>query len=310
MKKIMLRKNEHQYVTKRLSAWIDGTLSEGERTRVQAHLQGCEACRQELESLLWVKRLLRQTPTVPVPRSFVLRPADLERSSARVRWQSPVAIRWATAVVSLLFVVVLLGDLLSAPLMTGRLGVAAPVEQEATMRQANVHKPEFTVTTGEVTQEVERVQETVVVEKEVVVTVVVEETAPTAAQRMMPTSSDAEATPTVAPKMMIPPPDTGATVEATAPADEQPVSLMAVEATPAEENLGVTSEADSQQAVSEPTRGESLPEETPVPQTMEWESTRAPARPPSRLPWRIAEVGLGVALVVLVVLWVVVRKRI
>lgn len=304
MKKITLRKNEHQYVTKRLSAWIDGTLSERERGRVQAHLQSCEACRQELESLLWVKRLLRQTPTVPVPRSFVLRPADLERSSAGARWQPPVAIRWATAVVSLLFVIVLLGDLLSAPLMTGRLKMAAPVEQEATMRQANAHESEFVATTGEVTQEVERVQETVVIEKEVVVTVAVEKATPTAAQKVMPFSPDAEATPTVALRMMIPLTDTGATVEATVPADEQPVSLMAVEATPSEENLSPTPEADSQQAVAGPTRGEPLPEETPIPQTVE-----SPPLP-ARLPWRIAELGLGAALIILIVLWFVMRKRI
>lgn len=35
----------------RLSAWLEGDLGQGERTRVRAHLDGCAGCRAELEGL-------------------------------------------------------------------------------------------------------------------------------------------------------------------------------------------------------------------------------------------------------------------
>jgi hypothetical protein len=69
--------------------------------------------------------LLRETPTMPIPRSFVIREADLAPRRATGR-RSLLVTRWATAVVTLLLVLVLVGDVLTgmptfggAPMLRG-----------------------------------------------------------------------------------------------------------------------------------------------------------------------------------------------
>jgi hypothetical protein len=103
---------EHRYVEERLSAYVDGEVSSRERRRIESHLAGCEACRAELRALRWTVDLLRQTPPVKAPRRFVVREADVAKAPARARAPLQVT-QWATAVVALLFVLVVGVDLLA-----------------------------------------------------------------------------------------------------------------------------------------------------------------------------------------------------
>jgi hypothetical protein len=132
---------EHTYVEKRLSAYVDDEVSGRERRRIEAHLAHCEACRADLRALRWTVGLLQQAPQVRAPRRFVVREADLAGTSRSMRRMSPLAVtQWATAVVALLLVLVLGGDLLAG---RGRLpigsascrgeheSVAAAITQEA-----------------------------------------------------------------------------------------------------------------------------------------------------------------------------------
>ncbi|MBN1641797.1 MAG: zf-HC2 domain-containing protein [Anaerolineae bacterium] len=128
---------EHRYVDRRLSAYLDGELGNRERARVEAHLARCQECRASMRALRWTKQLLQQAPAIKVPRSFVVREADVARPQ-RAFVRRPLAVtQWATAVVALLFVLVLGGDLLLGARLPGALdarswrggegNVAAPV---------------------------------------------------------------------------------------------------------------------------------------------------------------------------------------
>ena len=58
-----------------LSDYIDGVLPEAERIALEAHLQGCDSCTEELESLRATVQLLQRMPEVEAPRSFRIAPA-------------------------------------------------------------------------------------------------------------------------------------------------------------------------------------------------------------------------------------------
>jgi len=104
----------HRYARKRLSSYMDGQLSDREQARVQAHLQACPECRQDLRTLQWTKELAQQVPVLPVPRSFIVRQADLEpRAAAQARFRFTRALaglQTAAAVVAVLLVAVVAGD--------------------------------------------------------------------------------------------------------------------------------------------------------------------------------------------------------
>ncbi len=96
-----------------LSEYIDSSLSSDDKSFVEHHLQTCEACSTELESLRGTVQLLHRVPEVPVPRSFTVTVPKLKRESAfgpaSLRWLRPV-----TAIVAVALVVLLAGDFLHA----------------------------------------------------------------------------------------------------------------------------------------------------------------------------------------------------
>ena len=55
-----------------LSDYLDQRLTPAERSQVDGHIQSCWECRRELQSIQETVYLLRNTPVVPVPRSFAL----------------------------------------------------------------------------------------------------------------------------------------------------------------------------------------------------------------------------------------------
>jgi len=110
-----------------LSAYIDGQLGAEERARLEAQLAIDPALRAELDALRRTVALVRDLPTVAVPRNFILpqtaattrrqevRTGMAGRQPRRARprraWVAPL-LTAATALASLLFVVTLAGDLL------------------------------------------------------------------------------------------------------------------------------------------------------------------------------------------------------
>lgn len=76
------RKGECQRVREMLSPYIDGQLSPGERGLVEGHIEGCEACCQELASLQATVNLLHHVPIVSPPRSFAIAEVVPQRRAA------------------------------------------------------------------------------------------------------------------------------------------------------------------------------------------------------------------------------------
>lgn len=117
------RKNECTKIKGLFSLYIDGQLSPSDVERVERHIEECNACRRELESLRAVVGLLHRVPMVSPRRSFAI--------AARVPRRSPVALRAlrvATAVAVLLMAFVFVGDAL-------HLFEAGRVEDRATLQQ-------------------------------------------------------------------------------------------------------------------------------------------------------------------------------
>jgi anti-sigma factor RsiW len=68
----------HPFGEEELSSYLDRRLSPTESARLEEHLASCEPCRQRLEGLRAVVEGLRALPSTPAPRSFALRPEQVE----------------------------------------------------------------------------------------------------------------------------------------------------------------------------------------------------------------------------------------
>ena len=102
-----------------LSAYLDGELNAGEQARLEVQLATDPALQAELKALRQTVALMRDLPQIPIPRNFILpqtaaaRPRPASPARPRRAWAAPL-LTAATAVASLLFVIVLAGDLLLA----------------------------------------------------------------------------------------------------------------------------------------------------------------------------------------------------
>lgn len=141
------RKRECRRVRDKLSEYIDDRLGIDERDSVESHLESCDACSKELETLRMTVRLLNQVPMVPVPRSFAIREMEADRKkvpeprgwgglrpvpvfavsgvdSARAGIFDPQRMRWlrpASAVVATALVLLLMLDFLQVVPHGGRI---------------------------------------------------------------------------------------------------------------------------------------------------------------------------------------------
>jgi hypothetical protein len=114
-----------------LSEYVDRQLSPKQAQRMEARLQQNPDLRDALNDLLRLKAVLRSAPRLKAPRRFTLKPEMVsQRPSRRIY---PV-FQFASAVASLLFVLVLIGDLvgLGSPATLPQLAApaAAPVAGE------------------------------------------------------------------------------------------------------------------------------------------------------------------------------------
>jgi anti-sigma factor RsiW len=197
------RVNEREQRDELLSAYLDGQLSAGERARLETQLGADPALRAELESLRHTVALVRDLPPVPIPRNFILSPAMAARLRPvrplppRRAWAAPL-LTAATAVVSLLFVVVLAADLLLSGMGGQAFAPAAEPLLEAEAPQAALApSPASEQVEVEVVVEAEAEEETVAEEvagEEEVEKAVPAATAPAAAAMEAPAEAPAETT--------------------------------------------------------------------------------------------------------------------
>ncbi len=130
MGRLFVKKQERR--DELLSAYLDDELSAGERARLKAQLDADPALRAELDALRHTVSLVHDLPSVPVPRNFILsqtmaaRPMPVQRPRSRRARAAPF-LTTATAVVSLMFIVVMAGEML----LLGRGGLpAAPLAEQ------------------------------------------------------------------------------------------------------------------------------------------------------------------------------------
>jgi hypothetical protein len=196
-----------------LSGYIDGALKPAERAAVRRHLAGCPQCAANLRTLQQTVLLLKELPQVAVPRSFIVREADLapQRKPASGLF---VFLRAATAAAAILFAVVLASEVIlrqatpspfgasdwgvvsesqpaAAPAVQPR--VAAPEVNDAASPQAKIAgagaaQPSPTVAAAA----------TRVVEKQAIAPAATQPPAPTAQPTAAPAPADATPTPRAA----------------------------------------------------------------------------------------------------------------
>jgi hypothetical protein len=83
-----------------LSAYLDGELDPGEEAALKSHLEGCESCRKEFESLRSTVELVRSVPRVQAPAVLKQRLTSAAPSRrAAWRFPNPVALASAAALV-------------------------------------------------------------------------------------------------------------------------------------------------------------------------------------------------------------------
>jgi anti-sigma factor RsiW len=125
---------KHPFGGEALSSYLDRRLSPADSARLEKHLTSCELCRRQLEELRAVVEGLHALPSMPAPRSFALRPEQVEapQRSTPIRltaWAqrasafAPAGVAVAALVVFLVLVGVDLGTLGGGG---GAQGVAPP----------------------------------------------------------------------------------------------------------------------------------------------------------------------------------------
>ena len=107
----MARQNDHHRAEELISAYLDKRVSAEEREFFERHLASCADCRAQLEATRSMVVALRAMPAVKAPRSFVL-PREMAKQPKRSFLSLYPALRLATIVAAMAFVVLFAGDLL------------------------------------------------------------------------------------------------------------------------------------------------------------------------------------------------------
>lgn len=103
-----LRKSQEEKQKERLTAYLDNALLPRERQALEQELARNETLQAELTSLRTLKATLRQLPRVPVPRQFTLSPATVAKPVVSSRPTLYPALRLATVLTAFLLVALLM----------------------------------------------------------------------------------------------------------------------------------------------------------------------------------------------------------
>ena len=171
--KTSARTIDHGFFEERLSAYLDGELTPREYEAVEHHLETCPACQWEVETLGQTIQWTGELPTLTVPRVFTVPvPPEPVRSAGR-RWNFLPVLQGATALIAVLLVFAVAGDLTLGSL-GGRQSSDVAYQREMASSDSEatqvVEKVVEAPAAAEAEIEMATVVETVVVESEMVVT--------------------------------------------------------------------------------------------------------------------------------------------
>jgi hypothetical protein len=122
-----------------LGAYLDNALTVAERERLEAQLARDANLRAELEQLRILKLQLRAMPRRRAPRSFALDPARYGRPKAQPLLQLYPVLRGATALTAFLLIFTLALGVFRGQFSAG--GVAAPAPAEVSLVESAVEEP-------------------------------------------------------------------------------------------------------------------------------------------------------------------------
>jgi hypothetical protein len=150
---------------------LDGELTPREVEAVEHHLETCPDCQWNLETLGQTIQWTQELPTLVVPRVFTIPVSAEPERPTRRRWSFLPVLQGATALIAVLLVFAVTGDLMFGNLSMGSAPdtalqqEAAPVSMEPTqVAEKTVEEP------AAESPMMMMVEETVVVEAEVMVT--------------------------------------------------------------------------------------------------------------------------------------------
>src|SRR5512136_372094 len=133
----MARQNDHTRAEELISAYLDKRVSAEEQEFFERHIASCAECRAQLEVTRSMVGALRAMPVVRAPRSFVLpREMALQPRRSFLSWYP--ALRLATVIAAMAFVVLFAGDLL----ISRSSGASAPSIPDAAPAPAAMQAPQ------------------------------------------------------------------------------------------------------------------------------------------------------------------------
>lgn len=110
-----------------ISAYLDGQLAQKERSRLESRMQSRPELRAALEDMRRTRTILRSQTRLRAPRNFTLTP---QMAGVKSRPRSYPALRLASALASVVLVLVLIGDFFSgAPAVIQAPSAAMPQQQ-------------------------------------------------------------------------------------------------------------------------------------------------------------------------------------
>ena len=265
-----------------IDAYLDNSLTPAERARFEAQMVADARLRTEVEQLRALRLQLRAMPRRRVPRSFALNPAAYSRPKAQPLLQLYPALRGATALSAFLLIFVL-----ALGLFNGQFGGGAPGASQVA---------EVAVEDAQGVAEEEAVEEAAPLAAEDEAARATASEAPVAEAEL----AQSAATEAPAAELLIPAP--AGTITTTAPADLSIESTELVTATlPANAGGGIELYAEPT-APAAATSNDLAQTETAA------DEPTAPAEPSrSLLPLQI---GLGALFLLLLILWLVARRRV
>ena len=107
----MARQNDHKRAEELISAYLDKQVSAEEKDFFERHIASCADCRAQLEATRSMVAALQAMPAMKAPRSFVL-PREMAKPARRSFLSLYPALRLATVIAAMAFVVLFAGDLL------------------------------------------------------------------------------------------------------------------------------------------------------------------------------------------------------
>ena len=101
-----LQKTQCDLVRELLSPYIDDELDPAERQRVDSHLESCQSCREEFDSIRKTISLVQSLPVIEPKRSFAISETKKKTWDGRLKVLSA-----ATVLVAVSLLVVFIGDI-------------------------------------------------------------------------------------------------------------------------------------------------------------------------------------------------------